>query len=196
MFLLSCKWILAETKSNIKIMKKAIILSVLLSVGVLGLNAKNPNVKPHLKKPISKFQEEDKELTEDRWQWLATASLNPDGAKKAIDNNPATRWETRVSQASGQFFILDMNAVNTVSKIVLDVAASKNDSPKGYEVYMSNDETNWGSVLASGAGMQNETVITLNKKTAGRYIKVIQTGATGNYWSIHEFKVFGKAAKK
>ena len=189
---------LVQTKSNITIMKKTIILSVLLSVGILGVNANNAslNVIGHLKNPFSKFQDEDKELTEDRWQWLATASLNPEGAKKAIDNNPATRWETRVSQASGQFFILDMNAVNTVSKIVLDVAASKNDSPKGYEVYMSNDGTNWGTVLASGAGTQNETVITLNKKTAGRYIKVIQTGATGNYWSIHEFRVFGKAAKK
>ncbi|TCC93139.1 discoidin domain-containing protein [Pedobacter hiemivivus] len=179
-------------------MKKTIILSVLLSVGMLGVNANNANlnVKPHLKNPISKFQDEDKELTKDRWQWLATASLNPEGAKKAIDNDPATRWETRVSQASGQFFILDMNAANTVSKIVLDVAASKNDSPKGYEVYMSNDGTNWGTVLASGAGAQNETVIIFNKKTAGRYIKVIQTGATGNYWSIHEFRVFGQAAKK
>ncbi|MEQ7799593.1 discoidin domain-containing protein [Pedobacter sp. ASV1-7] len=179
-------------------MKKTIILSVLLSVGMLGVNANNAslNVMDHLKKTFSKFQEGDKEITEDRWQWLATASLNPEGAKKAIDNNPATRWETRVSQASGQFFILDMNAVNTVSKIVLDVAASKNDSPKGYEVYMSNDGTNWGTVLATGAGTQNETVITLSKKTAGRYIKVIQTGSHGNYWSIHEFRVFGQAAKK
>lgn len=176
-------------------MKKAIVLSVFLSVGMLGVNAEL-NVLTHLKKPSIKLQQEDKELTEDRWQWLATASLNPEGAKKAIDNDPATRWETRVSQASGQFFILDMNAVNTVSKIVLDVAASKNDSPKGYEVYMSNDGTNWGPVLASGAGTQNETTITLNKKTAGRYIKIIQTGATGNYWSIHEFRVFGKSAKK
>lgn len=174
-------------------MKKAIILSVLMSVGVLAANA-NLNVKTNTS---SKFQKEDKELTEDKRQWSATASLNSENAKKAIDDNPNTRWDTRSVQASGQFFILDMNAVNTVSRIVLDVAASKNDSPKGYEVYMSNDGTNWGSVLASGTGTQNETDITLSKKTAGRYIKIVQTGSTtGTYWSIHELRVFGKAAKK
>jgi hypothetical protein len=81
--------------------------------------------------------------------------------------------------------------VNTFHSIVLDASGSPDDSPAGYEVFTSGDGTNWGSAIATGVGNTGMTLISFTGKT-GRYIKIVQTGAKGNYWSIHEFYVFGK----
>jgi hypothetical protein len=58
-------------------------------------------------------------------------------------------------------------------------------------VNLSNDGSNWGSPVASGAGYSAVTTITFPPQTA-RYVRITQTGsATGNYWSIHEMNIYG-----
>ena len=127
----------------------------------------------------------------DRTGWIATASVGGSPGN-AIDGNPATRWATGTSQASGQWFQVDMGSANTFYKIVLDATASPGDYPRGYQVNISNDGANWGSPIATGTGSAAVTTITFPTNSA-RYIRVTQTlsGQTGNYWSIHEFYVYG-----
>ncbi|PSL23302.1 carbohydrate-binding protein [Chitinophaga ginsengisoli] len=127
----------------------------------------------------------------DRQGWTASASVNTNNAKNALDSNTVTRWDTQGSQVNGQTFTVDMKTVNTINRIVLDATDSPSDSPAGYSAYISNDGTNWGSPIASGTGPQGMTLITFPEKV-GRYIRIVQTGAKGNYWSIHEFYVFGR----
>ena len=127
----------------------------------------------------------------DRQGWTATASVNSGNAKNALDSTAATRWDTQGSQVNGQTFTVDMKTVNTFHSIVLDASGSPDDSPAGYEVFTSGDGANWGSAIATGVGNTGMTLISFTDKT-GRYIKIVQTGAKGNYWSIHELYVFGK----
>jgi uncharacterized protein YjdB len=127
----------------------------------------------------------------DRQGWTASASVNTGNAKNALDSNATTRWDTQGSQVNGQSFTVDMKTVNTIHAIVLDVSGSPDDSPAGYNVFTSNDGVNWGSSIATGVGNTGMTLIAFTDKT-GRYIKIVQTGTKGNYWSIHEFYVFGK----
>lgn len=127
----------------------------------------------------------------DRQGWTATASVNSGNAKNALDSTASTRWDTQGAQVNGQTFTVDMKTVNTFHAIVLDVSGSPDDSPAGYSVFTSNDGVNWGSSIATGVGNTGMTLIAFTDKT-GRYIKIVQTGAKGNYWSIHEFYVFGK----
>jgi hypothetical protein len=126
----------------------------------------------------------------DRKGWTASASLNNSNAKNAIDSNASTRWSTNGSQTNGQYFIADMKTVNTIHRIVLDASQSPNDDPAGYNVYVSIDSISWTGPIASGAGSPGMTLI-LFPEQAGRYIKIVQTGSKGNYWSIHEFYVWG-----
>lgn len=126
----------------------------------------------------------------DRKGWTASASLNNTNAKNAIDSNDATRWSTNGSQAPGQYFIADMKTQNTIHQIVLDASQSANDDPAGYSVYISTDSVTWTGPIASGAGSPGMTLI-LFPNQAGRYIKIVQTGSKGNYWSIHELYVWG-----
>ncbi len=57
----------------------------------------------------------------DRSSWLASASSEGGGAAaNAIDGNISSRWSTGVSQANGQWFMVDMGAINTFYRLILD----------------------------------------------------------------------------
>jgi uncharacterized protein YjdB len=127
----------------------------------------------------------------DRKDWTATASVNNGSTRNALDSIASTRWDSQGSQQNGQWFTVDMKTMNTVDKIILDASASPDDSPAGYEVYLSADGVNWGSAVATGQGTNSLTIIDI-ASLKGRYIKIVQTGTKSNYWSIHEFRVFGK----
>jgi len=125
--------------------------------------------------------------------WVASASLNSGSASNAIDGDMTTRWSTGADQANGQWFQVDMGSAQTFSKILLDAGSSTNDYPRGYQVKVSNDGTNWSSAVASGSGSNAVITVTFATQTA-RYIRATQTGsASGISWSIQEFYVYPPA---
>ena len=130
--------------------------------------------------------------TLNRMTWIASSSTTgSDSPGNALDGNLTTRWSTGGSQANGQWFQMDLGSANTFSNIVLNAINSANDYPRGYQVYVSNDGVNWGSSIATGAGTPSITSIKFATQSA-RYIRIIQTGsASGTYWSIDEFNIFG-----
>jgi hypothetical protein len=87
------------------------------------------------------------------------------------------------------WYSVDMKRKKSFDKIILDTAYSKDDYPRGYEVYVSDDGENWGKSIAKGKGSSPNTTITFPLQNK-RYIKIAQTGSDkGCYWSIHEFNV-------
>jgi hypothetical protein len=124
-----------------------------------------------------------------RTGWTATASRSGfgDNPGNALDNNTSSRWTTGAPMVNGDFYRVDMGAVQSFNKIVLDGQGS-NDYPRGYQVFVSNDGSSWGSAIASGVG-NNITSITFANQNA-RYIKIVQTGSAGVNWSIYEFNVY------
>jgi chitodextrinase len=121
-----------------------------------------------------------------------TASSTPSSSEPAsnlLDGNMATRWTTGTAMVSGQSLTIDMLAVKSFNKIVMDSTGSDADYARGYEVYVSNDGTAWGSVVASGAGTGPVVTVTFTTRNA-RYIKVVQTGANSSWWSMREFNVY------
>jgi hypothetical protein len=130
------------------------------------------------------------QLVLDRNGWVASASVG-NSASNALDGNLTTQWTAGVLQANGQWFQVDMQTTNMVAKIVMDAGSSTNDYPRGYQVNVSNDGTNWCSPVATGAGNSAVTTITFPMQTA-RYIRVTETGTTTtDFWSINEFSVYG-----
>lgn len=128
----------------------------------------------------------------DRSDWTVSASVNGAEAEFAIDSSPNTRWDTAQSQRAGQSFEVDLGELNTLAAIELDSAGSANDYPRGYAVYVSNDGSNWGSAIASGAAVSASTTIEFTPVSA-RFVKIEQTGGDGHYWwSIHNLNIFGE----
>lgn len=125
-----------------------------------------------------------------RNSWTASASVNSGNASLAIDGNDTTRWDTAGSQTPGQWFQINMGSTNSFFKLTLDATTnSPNDYPVGYQVNVSDDGVNWGNPVATGSGATSLTTITFPSQTA-RYVRVTQTGSTGNYWSIYEFNIY------
>ncbi|RTE08217.1 discoidin domain-containing protein [Paenibacillus whitsoniae] len=123
-----------------------------------------------------------------RTTWTATASHGAAQAGNALDGNASTRWTTGTAQVNGQYYQVDMKANRTFNRLVLDTTGSSGDYPRKYEVYVSTDGSSWGSAISSGSGSM-VTTIDFPVQIA-RYIRVVQTGSVGVYWSIHEFNVY------
>ena len=121
--------------------------------------------------------------------WVATASASGAGSApaNALDGNALTRWTTGQPQVPGQWFQLDLGSARSFSRIVMDSAAG--EFPRGYEIYVSSDGTNWGKPIASGTGDSPSTAVNFPSCVA-RYIKVLQTGSAGNSWSLIEFNLY------
>jgi endoglucanase len=128
----------------------------------------------------------------DRSGWVATASHTSDHADEvpsaALDGDAATRWGSGIGQTEGMWFQLDMGFPREFDQIILDAAGSGNDFPRAYEVYVTDDTSSLGDVLASGAGT-DVTVIDLPEKATGQYIRIVNGESNGQWWSIHEIKV-------
>ena len=122
--------------------------------------------------------------------WVASASSTggADVPARALDGVPSTRFSTGLPEANGQWFQVDMLAANSFSRITLDAAASTNDYPRGYQVFVSTDGVTWGSAVATGTGSAALVSIDFPVQTA-RYIRVVQTGTATSWWSLAEFNV-------
>ncbi|WP_422723970.1 discoidin domain-containing protein [Hyalangium rubrum] len=125
-----------------------------------------------------------------RTGWTATSSpTSGEPASNLLDGNMGTRWTTGVPMASGQTLTVDMQAVRNFNKIVMDSTGSDLDYARGYQVFVSNDGTNWGSAIATGTGTGPVITVTFTTKSA-RYIRVTQTGSNSSWWSMREFNVY------
>jgi hypothetical protein len=126
-----------------------------------------------------------------RGGWTASASSTggADVPARAIDAVGGTRWSSGVGQANGQWFQIDMGVAQPFVELVMDSTGSNNDYAHGYQVFVSNDGTNWGSAIASGAPAGPVVTVTFAAQTA-RFVRVVQTSTTpASWWSIYDFNV-------
>jgi fibronectin type 3 domain-containing protein len=127
-----------------------------------------------------------------RTSWTATASSTggTDTPPKAIDTTAGTRWSSGVGQAPGQWFQIDMGVAQPFVEIVMDSTGSNTDYAHGYQVFVSNDGTNWGSAVASGTPTGPVVTVSLSSTQTARYVRVVQTSTTpGSWWSMYDVNV-------
>jgi mono/diheme cytochrome c family protein/glucose/arabinose dehydrogenase len=126
----------------------------------------------------------------ERKGWKVSASHNSPGATAAIDNDVASRWDTKASQANGMWYQVELPTEVEISSIELDAGKSVNDYPRGYQVLLSADGQQWSKPVATGKGAGAVTEIEFPPAKA-KFIRITQTGAVnGLFWSIHEMQVF------
>jgi len=124
----------------------------------------------------------------ERSEWKVSSNMKGSDPNRAIDGDVRTRWDTGADQKSGEWYQIDMGKVQSIEAIELNHLYSSYDYPRQYQVYVSNDAQNWTSI-ATGSGSKDLTRIAFAQVRA-RYIKLVQTGVDGNYWSIHELQVY------
>ncbi|MBM81983.1 MAG: hypothetical protein CMJ78_15540 [Planctomycetaceae bacterium] len=142
---------------------------------------------------IEDFAAYDQIPIETLQQWTFTSNSKTD-AKLAVDGDLETRFDSAAFQKPGQWFQFDMAEDFELTNITLDATGSDNDYPRNYEIRISDDGQTWSEPVASRSAKSAKTSIGLVMPTAGRFVRIIQTGkARSNYWSIHEMNVFGRS---
>lgn len=128
----------------------------------------------------------------DRSKWKVSSNVNKEASSPvlAIDGDRRTRWDTGKHQASGEYFQIDLGESHEIERIDLDSTLSPYDYPRNYTVYTSDDAQSWKR-LTSGQGKKELTKISF-PKVKTRYIKIVQNGAGGNYWSIQELQIYSR----
>ncbi len=131
----------------------------------------------------------------DAKDWKLTASVNPQGCSAVVDGDAKSRWDTKASQAPGQWFQIELPAETEVAGVRLDAAKSGNDFPRGYKIELSADGAKWSKPVAEGKGAGPITDIPFEPAKA-KFIRITQTGAVqGKFWSIHELQVLKSGGK-
>jgi beta-galactosidase len=130
----------------------------------------------------------------DRSQWKVVSVDSYQGgneARYAIDGNTSTFWHTAWGNNEPQCphtIVIDMAKQYTVSAVTYLARqdGSQNGMVKGYEIYLSNDGSTWGTAVATGE-FRNTTaqqVATLRTPTKARYLKfVAKSEINGRAWT-------------
>ena len=122
---------------------------------------------------------------------LRTTRISVDAsADNALDGDHWTGWrDMTAKQHPGQWFQVDMKHQQTFNEIDLHNTWAMYDSPKKYEIMVSNDGRNWKGPVTTGSGHLGITHIHFHMQKA-RFIRIIQVGSSSKYhWSIYELNV-------
>ena len=104
------------------------------------------------------------------------------------DGKTSTRWTT---PALGEEWVeVDFRRSRPIQRVTLDQTGRAAEFPERFEVYVTNDPKRPGTVVKSGKGSRNKTVIDLPDGTRGRYVIIRNVaGRDEAPWAICELYV-------
>ncbi|TDW89633.1 glucosylceramidase [Kribbella pratensis] len=118
----------------------------------------------------------------------ATASVNGAVAGLLVDADGSTVWQSKAAQAPGQWVQVDLGKAQTFRQVALDSGGNLGDYAHGQSVAVSNDGSSWRTV-SDGRSSSQLTTIDL-PPTRARYIRITQTGSSGNWWSLADLRIY------
>jgi hypothetical protein len=122
--------------------------------------------------------------------WQMHTTLSEDTAHLALDGDPATRWTTGRSAQPGDEVVVEMDQAHTLTKVRVETLASPGDYPRSFQLYLSMDGTSWGDPIVAGSGSA-DLCLGFSPRLA-KFIRFVNLGHTGGFWSIHEFQASDK----
>lgn len=131
------------------------------------------------------------ELPKNEWTLLYADSQESGGpATMAFDGDPNTIWHTRWSTGTDPYpheLQIDLGNNYSISKFnYLPRQSGSNGRIKNYELYFSNDKTNWGTAKYSGVfeNTASPQIIEFSTPVKARYMKIkALSEVNGGPWS-------------
>jgi mono/diheme cytochrome c family protein/glucose/arabinose dehydrogenase len=124
-----------------------------------------------------------------RSEWKLTASQNPGSLDAARDGNINTAYDSRQTQAPGQWVQIELPGRTELAGLETDTGTSQGDYPRGYQVQLSDDGINWGKPVAEGNSSAVKNQILFPPANA-RFIRITLTAADPEAsWAIAELQV-------
>lgn len=123
--------------------------------------------------------------------WTATASSTASGTSTGggIDGVGGGTWASGAAMAGGEWYRIDMGSNRAVAMVIVQTPSGNAwDYPRGFTLEGSTDGSTW-TTLASGIAYGWKRPISVTPTTA-RYLRVTQTGAAPQWWTIDEVTVY------
>ncbi|MGD0516950.1 MAG: glycoside hydrolase family 2 TIM barrel-domain containing protein [Thermoguttaceae bacterium] len=166
-----------------------------LKDGKLTATATAPGYIPLLPRQITIMPEFDR----GKWKIVSADSFQPDEGipEHAIDNDPNTYWHTQWSPDSPPHpheLVIDFGEELKLSAVVYQGRQEmENGRIRNYEIYLSNDKSNWGRPAGKGR-FQNDAdkqIVKLPSPVTARYLKIVALSevARNNWTSIAELTI-------
>ena len=115
--------------------------------------------------------------------WNATASLNNDAAREAIDNDPATSWTTDQPQTPDMWFQLDLGRIESVTGVRL--VPPDDEIPRGFRVSVWNQQIGGWQKIAERKDNREDIDISF-APVMTQYINVHLLQEAEKPWAIRE----------
>jgi len=126
--------------------------------------------------------------------WTAAASTTEPGGHptNALDGGLATRWSSGKPMTGGEWFQIDLGSVQTFNRIAFHSGNSVHDYARGYRILISNNGTDWAiqAPVAAANGASPAIDVSLASAVSARYVRIVQTGTAGYWWSIAELNLY------
>lgn len=118
------------------------------------------------------------------------ADTSADNKAKLTDGNETTRWSSEVGPS--QWVYVDLGESKTMNKFET-LWESDSEYAKNYNIYVSNDTTNWGDPVAAVANNTKRRSVAHTEAVTGRYVK-LEVTAVSNYPNVscNEFKIYNE----
>jgi Cellulase (glycosyl hydrolase family 5)/F5/8 type C domain len=128
-------------------------------------------------------------ISHDGWTATGSSASFDSSAVSGIDGANGAAWYSGRSQTAGEWYQIDMGASRPVAMVIVETPPNAAwDYPRGFDLEVSTDGTTWTSV-AKGAAYGWKRPISIAPTTA-RFIRITQTGAAPQWWSIDEVTVY------
>ncbi|MGD0383208.1 MAG: discoidin domain-containing protein, partial [Thermoguttaceae bacterium] len=127
-----------------------------------------------------------------KWKIVSVDSFQPDEGipEHAIDNDPNTYWHTQWGPDSPPHpheLVIDFGEELKLSAVVYQGRQDMDHGRIGdYEIYLSNDKSNWGPPAARGRFQNNaeKQTVKLPSPVTARYLKIVALNeVSGNNWT-------------
>jgi glucosylceramidase len=121
----------------------------------------------------------------------ATATAQPAGQGDpalALDGDGTTRWTSGAAQTPGQYLQVDLGRRTEFRRAAIDTGDNLGDFPRGWQLSVSDDGTNWRTA-ATGTGTGQLATADLGP-TRARYLRITQTGTAPNWWSLADLRLY------
>lgn len=128
-----------------------------------------------------------------RARWKLTASHNRAAAPLAVATNLASHYDSRVPQAPGMWFQIQLPRPTTIAGLELNANVAPADFLRAYQVQLSLNGRGWEPAVAVGRGTGPQTEIAFPPSQA-KYIRITLTAADpAHHWSLRDLQVLAPA---
>lgn len=125
----------------------------------------------------------------DQWRVTAFAQSGAETPEAMLDGDVSTRWTSGRPQTNGQWITVDLGVPAAIDTVVMNAGSSNGDAANGFRVMLSQDGRSWSNPVAAGRNRDTSVVRATFAPQTARYVKIVQTGESSNWWSIAELDV-------